>query len=47
VAELPDVYVKKAYRDKDNYKALFRDFNEVFPGVQKQRKRSNPGHLKA
>jgi hypothetical protein len=43
---LPDGYVKKAYRDKDNYKALFRDFNEVLPGVQKQRKRTNPGYLK-
>ncbi|MCP5459632.1 MAG: hypothetical protein H6971_08410 [Gammaproteobacteria bacterium] len=46
LAELPDGYVKKAYRDKDNYKALFRDFNEVLPGVQKQRKRTNPGYLK-
>jgi hypothetical protein len=46
LAELPDGYVKKAYRDKDNYKALFRDFNEVLPGVQKQRKRTNPGYLR-
>jgi hypothetical protein len=45
--ELPDNYVKKTYRDTQNYKALFRDFNAVFPGVQKQRKRSNPEHLRA
>jgi hypothetical protein len=45
--ELPDGYQKKAYRLPDNYKALFREFNTVFPGVQKQRKRSNPGHLRA
>ncbi|MBF0185121.1 MAG: hypothetical protein HQM06_12140 [Magnetococcales bacterium] len=37
---LPADYVKKAYRDPENYKDLFRDFNEVFPGIQKQRKRS-------
>ncbi|MBF0154679.1 MAG: hypothetical protein HQL64_13135 [Magnetococcales bacterium] len=43
---LPEDFVKKSYRDPDNYKALFRDFNEVFPGVQKQRPRSNPAHLK-
>lgn len=29
--------VKKRYRDPENYKALFRDFNEVFPNVQVQR----------
>ena len=45
--ELPDNYVKKSYRDPDNYKSLFRDFNAVLPGVQKQRKRSNPAHLNA
>jgi hypothetical protein len=45
--ELPDDYQKKEYRLPDNYKALFREFNAVFPGVQKQRKRSNPGHLQA
>lgn len=44
---LPDNYVKKAYRDPDRYKALFRDFNGVFPGIQAQRKRSNPAHLRA
>jgi hypothetical protein len=40
--ELPDNFQKKEYRDPRNYKALFRDFNAVLPGVQKQRKRSNP-----
>jgi hypothetical protein len=29
------------------YKALFREFNAVFPGVQKDRKKSNPAHLRA
>lgn len=47
LAELPDGFVKKAYRVPDNYKALFRDFNGVFPGIQKQRKKSNPESLKA
>jgi hypothetical protein len=45
--ELPDEYQKKDYRLPDNYKSLFREFNEVFPGVQKQRKRSNPRRLRA
>lgn len=45
--KLPDSYQKKEYRLPDNYKALFREFNTVFPGVQKQRKRSNPDHLRA
>jgi len=45
--ELPDGFQKKAYRQPDNYKALFRDFNDVFPGVQKERKKSNPGFLRA
>jgi hypothetical protein len=45
--ELQEGYQKKEYRIPDNYKALFRDFNEVFEGVQKQRKRTNPEHLKA
>ncbi|MGN7614148.1 hypothetical protein ACQZV8_18930 [Magnetococcales bacterium HHB-1] len=44
---LPDNFVKKTYRDPENYKALFRDFNAIFPGVQKQRKRSNPKTLRA
>jgi len=32
----PD-YERKEYRNPADYKALFRDFNEVFPGVQKKR----------
>ncbi len=47
IAELPDEYQKKAYRNPDDYKALFRNFNDVLPGVQKQRKRSNPRNLRA
>ncbi|MEO5340049.1 MAG: hypothetical protein H7837_05945 [Magnetococcus sp. MYC-9] len=39
LAAIPEDYVKKSYRDPDNYKALFRDFNGVFPGIQKQRQR--------
>ena len=45
--ELPDRFQKKAYRVPDNYKALFRDFNAVFPGVQAERKKSNPAFLQA
>ncbi|HTP85616.1 MAG TPA: hypothetical protein VMJ34_01660 [Bryobacteraceae bacterium] len=45
--ELQEGYQKKEYRNPENYKALFRDFNSVFEGVQKQRKRTNPEHLKA
>jgi hypothetical protein len=45
--DLPDEFQKKEYRLPDNYKALFRDFNAVFPGVQKQRKQSNPTYLHA
>jgi hypothetical protein len=45
--ELQEGYQKKEYRNPDNYKALFRDFNAVFEGVQKQRPRTNPAHLKA
>jgi len=44
---LPDGFQKKTYRDPENYKALFRDFNAVFPGIQKQRKKSNPESFKA
>jgi hypothetical protein len=47
LAELTEGYQKKAYRNPDNYKALFRDFNEIFEGIQKQRPRTNPDHLKA
>jgi hypothetical protein len=28
---------RKAYRNPEDYKALFRDFNALFPGVQKKR----------
>jgi hypothetical protein len=45
--ELPDGFQKKAYREPERYKDLFREFNEVFPGVQKERKQSNPDHLRA
>jgi hypothetical protein len=45
--ELPDVYQKKEYRLPGNYKALFREFNAVFPGVQEERKKSNPESLRA
>jgi hypothetical protein len=44
--ELPDRFVKKSYRLPDGYRALFRDFNDLFPGVQATRKASNPGHLR-
>jgi hypothetical protein len=43
--ELPDGFQKKEYRRPDNYKSLFRDYNAIFPGVQKQRKTSNPAFL--
>ena len=45
--ELPDEYQKKEYRIPDNYKSLFREFNSIFPGIQKERKKSNPGYLRA
>ena len=45
--DLPERYEKKTYRDPSNYKALFREFNDVFPGVQKERRKSNPEHLLA
>jgi hypothetical protein len=45
LAELPDGHQKKEYRQPTNYKSLFRDFNALFPGVQKERKQSNPSHL--
>ncbi len=44
---LPENYQKKAYRHPTNYKALFRDFNAVFPGVQKDRAKTNPSHFAA
>ncbi|MDQ5949479.1 MAG: hypothetical protein QG589_605 [Patescibacteria group bacterium] len=40
ISELTDGYKKKDYRNPDNYKALFRDFNGVFPGVQAERKKT-------
>lgn len=40
IAELTDGYKKKEYRNPDNYKALFRQFNVVFPGVQEARKQT-------
>jgi hypothetical protein len=45
IDELPEEFVKKTYRDQTNYRALFRDFNAEFPGVQAARTRSNPAHL--
>jgi hypothetical protein len=45
--ELSAGYQKKEYRQPERYKALFRDFNEVFPGLQKERRKSNPEHLRA
>jgi hypothetical protein len=47
LAELTEGYQKKEYRNPENYKALFRDFNEIFEGIQKQRPKTNPDHLKA
>lgn len=47
LAALPDGFQKKTYRNPDNYKSLFRQYNAVFPGVQEQRKHSNPEHLRA
>ena len=37
LAELPDGYDKKAYREPGDHRALYRDFNAVFPGVQEAR----------
>ena len=45
IEELHEGFEKKEYRMPENYKALFRNFNEVLPGVQKQRKETNPKHL--
>jgi hypothetical protein len=45
--ELPDGYQKKQYRVPTAYKSLYRDFNAVFPGIQPERKDSNPPHLTA
>lgn len=45
--ELPDLYLKHHYRLPDNYRALYREYDRVFPGVQKARKDSDPEHLTA
>lgn len=45
LAELPDGHQKKHYRQPAGYKALFREFNALFPGVQQERRPTNPGHL--
>lgn len=37
IEEITEGYKKKDYRDPLNYKGLFRDFNAVFPGIQKSR----------
>ncbi|MGI8667903.1 MAG: hypothetical protein ACR2N4_18050 [Jatrophihabitans sp.] len=47
LAELPTGHQKKDYRQPEHYKALFRDFNAVLPGLQQQRDRTNPAHLTA
>lgn len=44
--ELPPGFQKKTYRVPENYKALFRDFNGVFDGVQRERAQTNPEHLR-
>lgn len=45
LVELPDDFQKKTYRRPHDYKSLFRDYNAIYPGVQKQRKASNPAFL--
>lgn len=37
IEEIPAGYVKKDYREPDNHKALYRDFNVPFPNVQADR----------
>ncbi len=46
IDELSGEYQKKEYRNPQNYKALFRMFNEIFPGVQEARNQTNPVHIK-
>lgn len=46
LVELPAVFQKKEYRVPTNYKALFRLYDDVFPGVQERRKQTNPSTLK-
>lgn len=43
--ELAAGYQKKRYREPDDYKALFRDYNEVFPGIQLPRARAGAAQL--
>jgi hypothetical protein len=43
LSELPAGYRKKTYREPRDHKALFRDFNEVLPGVQRRRSHPDPG----
>jgi hypothetical protein len=45
--ELPDGFQKKEYRIPTGYRALFRLYDDVFPGVQERRKATNPAHLVA
>lgn len=44
--ELPDGFQKKRYREPARYEALFREFNEIFPGLQEERRNSNPSFLR-
>ncbi len=46
VEKLADGHLRKEYRNPNDYKALFRDFNALFPGVQKDRKHVNPSNLR-
>ncbi len=41
LTEIPKGFHKKTYREK-NYKDLFRNYNEIFPGIQKRRTSSHP-----
>lgn len=41
MTELPDTHLRKEYRQPEDYKALFRDFNALYPGVQKKRRSSS------
>lgn len=34
---MPEGRIRKKYRIPDDYRALYRDFNAIFPGVQKDR----------
>ena len=43
-AKLPDGHQRKGYRNLEDHKALFRDFNALFPGIQKYRTHSDPSH---